>query len=136
MLFSKIANAQDLNNLKWKNRILIVKAIDSNDLKFEKQLTEFKSHDDELKERKLVLYTIKDHELTIIDYTTNTKDTSKRIRDGIKNTVLNTKNEFEVILIGLDGSIKLRKTEVLPIENLITIIDAMPMRKSEMKNKR
>lgn len=135
MLFSITSNAQDLNALKWKNRILIVKATKNNDLKFEKQLTEFKSQDNTLKERKLVLYTMNNQKLTIIDYTTDTKDTSKRLSDDMMITIFSAKNEFEVILIGLDGSIKLRQTEVLSKEDLIAIIDAMPMRKSEMKNR-
>lgn len=50
-------------------------------------------------------------------------------------TIFSAKNEFEVILIGLDGSIKLRQMEVLSKEDLIAIIDAMPMRKSEIKNR-
>lgn len=135
MLFSITSNAQDLNALKWKNRILIIKATKNNDLKFEKQLTEFKSQDNTLKERKLVLYTMNNQKLTIIDYTTDTKDTSKRLSDDMMITIFSAKNEFEVILIGLDGSIKLRQTEVLSKEDLIAIIDAMPMRKSEMKNR-
>lgn len=135
MLFSITSNAQDLNALKWKNRILIIKATKNNDLKFEKQLTEFKSQDNALKERKLVLYTMNNQKLTIIDYTTDTTDTSKRLSDDMMITIFSAKNEFEVILIGLDGSIKLRQTEVLSKEDLIAIIDAMPMRKSEMKNR-
>ncbi|NRB82170.1 MAG: DUF4174 domain-containing protein [Winogradskyella sp.] len=135
MLFSITSNAQDLNALKWKNRILIIKATKNNDLKFEKQLTEFKSQDNALKERKLVLYTMNNQKLTIIDYTTDTTDTSKRLSDDMMITIFSAKNEFEVILIGLDGSIKLRQTEVLSKEDLIAIIDAMPMRKSEIKNR-
>lgn len=135
MLFSITSNAQDLNALKWKNRILIIKATKNNDLKFEKQLTEFKSQDNALKERKLVLYTMNNQKLTIIDYTTDTTDTSKRLSDDMMITIFSAKNEFEVILIGLDGSIKLRQMEVLSKEDLIAIIDAMPMRKSEIKNR-
>ena len=45
------------------------------------------------------------------------------------------KEEFTFILIGLDGGIKLTKTEVLESSDLFSIIDAMPVRSSELRNK-
>jgi hypothetical protein len=44
--------------------------------------------------------------------------------------------EFTVILIGKDGTEKYRAGKVIPLHNLFAIIDAMPMRKAEVKNKR
>ena len=40
---------------------------------------------------------------------------------------------FTFLLIGKDGGAKFRSTKVVPKEQLFAIIDAMPMRKSEMK---
>lgn len=42
-------------------------------------------------------------------------------------------NEFTIILIGKDGEEKYRTSNFFSAENLFTIIDAMPMRKAEMK---
>jgi hypothetical protein len=44
-------------------------------------------------------------------------------------------NAFTVILVGKDGTVKHRTTEVLTAKALFAIIDAMPMRRSEMKAK-
>ena len=41
--------------------------------------------------------------------------------------------QFEVILIGLDGGVKLRKSELLSSEELFTVIDGMPMRRAEIR---
>ncbi len=41
--------------------------------------------------------------------------------------------QFTFLLIGKDGSAKFRSTKVVPKEQLFAIIDAMPMRKKEMK---
>lgn len=41
---------------------------------------------------------------------------------------------FMVVLIGKDGSEKFRTGAVLLTQKLFSIIDAMPMRQSEMKN--
>ncbi|MEJ7738003.1 MAG: DUF4174 domain-containing protein [Chitinophagaceae bacterium] len=42
-------------------------------------------------------------------------------------------NQFTVILKGKDGYEKYRTNKVLEIDQLFSIIDAMPMRKNEMK---
>ena len=58
-------------------------------------------------------------------------------RDAGKLTeeVLNEKEDFEVILIGLDGGIKLQRTELLTKEDLFKITDSMPMRRDELTKK-
>ena len=39
-----------------------------------------------------------------------------------------------MVLIGLDGGVKLEKQEVLSMKELFSIIDAMPMRANELRN--
>jgi hypothetical protein len=41
--------------------------------------------------------------------------------------------EFNILLIGKDGLVKLRSKEVLPASRIFAIIDAMPMRKDEIR---
>jgi len=43
------------------------------------------------------------------------------------------KNQFTIILIGLDGGEKLRQTKPLDTTTLFAIIDGMPMRRQELK---
>ena len=42
-------------------------------------------------------------------------------------------NEFQVILIGKDGTEKIRSDEAISSDYLFEAIDAMPMRRLEMK---
>jgi hypothetical protein len=42
-------------------------------------------------------------------------------------------SSFTIILVGRDGGEKLRSSEVVSAEKLFGLIDAMPMRKDEMK---
>jgi len=54
-----------------------------------------------------------------------------------KNLVYNPKSvSFKVVLIGLDGSVKLKQTEIITVEKLNGIIDAMPMRIKELQNRK
>lgn len=44
-------------------------------------------------------------------------------------------SDFELILMGLDGTIKLRRKLAIEADELFAIIDEMPMRQSEIRNK-
>ena len=41
---------------------------------------------------------------------------------------------FEIILIGKGGGIKLRSKTPIGVEDLLSLIDAMPMRRQEMRD--
>ena len=41
---------------------------------------------------------------------------------------------FEIILIGKDGGVKLRSKTPISVEDLFSVIDAMPMRRQEMRD--
>ncbi|WP_369680359.1 DUF4174 domain-containing protein [Winogradskyella luteola] len=42
-------------------------------------------------------------------------------------------HEFKVVLIGLDGGMKLSQNNILTAENLFSKIDSMPLRNREIK---
>jgi hypothetical protein len=41
-------------------------------------------------------------------------------------------HEFQVVLIGKDGGVKLRQEEPISLADLFALIDSMPMRRQEM----
>jgi hypothetical protein len=53
--------------------------------------------------------------------------------EALKFNIPSTK--FTVLLIGKDGSEKYRANRPIEIKRLFALIDSMPMRKAEMKNK-
>ncbi len=55
----------------------------------------------------------------------------------LRSKISDDKN-FEVILVGLDGTIKLRQDQPITTDKLFSLIDSMPMRQREMRgeNKR
>lgn len=56
-------------------------------------------------------------------------------RDFVVQTRLSAKS-FSVVLIGKDGGEKLRRTAVVAPEELFALVDAMPMRRAEMRGRR
>jgi hypothetical protein len=53
--------------------------------------------------------------------------------DALYNSFVSDTSGFTVLLIGKDGSEKYRTNKLLMVDELFAIIDAMPMRKREIK---
>ncbi|MGD1842832.1 MAG: DUF4174 domain-containing protein [Thermonemataceae bacterium] len=125
--------AQQLEEHQWENRVLIVKTTDEQSQKYQQQLKEFKKATEGLSERKLVLYQVVGNSYQLTDYQNPQANTSGKVSQALNQKFLKEKELFEVILIGLDGGVKRQKTTLLTQEELFGLIDAMPMRKAEMK---
>ena len=118
-------SSQELTEFKWKKRILLI--IDTNnDLPVrDLQVSKFISRHEEMEERDLVLFVCTGKEVLDVD--------------GLKTNVDPQKisyGEFQgVVLIGKDGGVKLRKKFFVEPNEIFHLIDQMPMRRSEMKNR-
>ena len=125
MLQLNTMSSQDLREFKWKKRILLI--IDTNnDLPVrDLQVSKFISRHEEMEERDLVLFVCTGKEVLDVD--------------GLKTNVDPQKisyGEFQgVVLIGKDGGVKLRKKFFVEPNEIFHLIDQMPMRRSEMKNR-
>lgn len=98
------AAAHDLSIYQWKNRVVLIAAPNVQDNRYRAQAASFMSAYPELLERDLIVLT----------------------RFGEEG--------FKVTLIGKDGGVKLTRGEVLSSSELFAVIDAMPMRRAEMRN--
>ena len=125
MLQLTTMSSQELTEFKWKKRILLLMDT-KNDLHTRNlQLSKFDGHYNEIMERDLVLLVYNGKE--VLD------------RDGMTTHINHddvTYGEFQgIILIGKDGGVKLRKKYIVEANEVFDLIDQMPMRRSEMKNK-
>ncbi len=123
--------AQDIASHKWKNRLVLILTDDIGNATFENQIQELKEDIDGLNERKLLIYQI-DPSRYKIGFNKSDWTASKTLYEKFKEE----ETTFEVLLIGLDGGIKLRQSELLTREKLYAIIDGMPMRRAEIRNQR
>ena len=126
---------QNLEIHKWKHRIVIIKASEIDSNTSQKQLQEFRNSTRELIDRKIVMYKITGDKFQYIDYSNSKLNHSGKISETLTKRVLNKNIKFEVLLIGLDGGIKLQQKKVLIKEKLFEIIDSMPMRQAELKKR-
>ena len=124
--FISIDSLNHINDLKWINRILIVK----NDKKFDF----YKKYDSYLKdfeERDFIIINIKGKN-TFINNTEMSKYFTKSVFEKI-NDLNDTKY---LILIGKDGQVKNFYSSKIKIENIFYDVDRMPMRKHEMETRK
>jgi len=113
----------------WKNRILLVFNL-QNDDQLNKQLHLFSKNQAGMDERDLIVFRILPDKVEQI----HGKEYGKNAAEKLRSKYNIDKNDFTVILIGKDGTEKLRQQKVLSIDKLFATIDAMPMRRREMRN--
>jgi len=123
--------AQDLSEHLFKDRVLIILVDDITNPYLKKQKEELTKNLPGIKERKL------------ITYIATPKAYKKGIRDSgpwyntteLYETYSARNSDFEIILIGLDGGVKKRETDVFKIDDIFNLIDGMPMRRAEIRNR-
>lgn len=125
-------NAQDIESLKWENRVLLVLSDSPLNNLFKNQIQELHKDIKGLNERKLKVFQIhKDFYRIGLEL-----DSKIHKSENLYNNYHKEDSDLEVILIGLDGGVKLRQEELLTLESLFATIDEMPMRRREMKNQK
>lgn len=120
--------AQDLSQHLWKNRVILILSEDNT--AFERQILAFKTNEKGMNERNLIVYHLKTDEYKQVMPKSEVRK-SKNLFEKYKQANI----AFEVILIGLDGGIKLRQKDFLSCEKLFGTIDSMPMRSTEIRNR-
>ncbi|TQS72526.1 DUF4174 domain-containing protein [Rhodobacteraceae bacterium] len=103
-----------LDAYRWQSRPVVVLADDASDPAYQLQANALKQAADGLAARDVVVLSDADEEAHSI------------------RSHLNAGSGFGVYLIGKDGGVKLHETTPVSAEAIFALIDAMPMRKSEM----
>ncbi len=123
-LFESDLEEITLENLKWKNRIVILFDDQANN-----KIFDFEHLEEDFKERKLVYFIVGE----------NFQSNSNFLFSSEYQKVL--KSQYQIrssrkswVLIGLDGGAKVKKEGELDWEFILRTIDAMPMRQSEIRD--
>ena len=119
-----------LENYLWKNRIVILFAPHDSSVLLRKQYATLKSDFRGLKERDLLLIRVVSDQVEGEEFSRGA-DEAQQLRRQYQIA----DNAFCVVLIGKDGSEKIRSNDIVSRDELYAVIDAMPMRRQEMKKK-
>lgn len=129
--FSGNIYSQNFESHEWKNRLVLILVDETDNENYENQLKELKSNPDGLKERKVVVYHITPEKFKV-----GLSDGEWQKSETVYNRYKKTDSQPEILLLGLDGGVKLRANEFLSNQKLFDTIDAMPMRMQEMRRKK
>ena len=129
--YSGNSKAQDFSTHKWENRLVLILVENTDNTNYQKQTEELKNHLDGVKERKIVVYHISPGKFKV-----GLSDEEWQKSETEYGRYKKTNSQPEIVLLGLDGGVKLRSKEFLSSQKLFETIDAMPMRMQEMKRKK
>jgi hypothetical protein len=122
-----VAQAETLSDLQWQKRPLLVFAPTQNDVRLQEQIGLLKGAIEGLNERDVHINFIStDEVISATEPRLEEKSDNLRKRFDISDS-------FAVLLVGKDGTVKLRDTSPVEPKKLFQTIDAMPMRQKEMK---
>jgi hypothetical protein len=122
----------DLNDYLWENRLLLLFAPSSDGDDFKGQKLELQSQWVGVLDRDLIIIEIFRKGDSRLMNDQLSRESAERLRRQFRVEP----DRFEVILIGKDGTVKLRNSEQVPVSDLFGLIDAMPMRQDEMRQRK
>ena len=110
--------SQDLNEFIWEKRPIVVFANSPNDPSFQRQMALLEARKEALAERDVIVLT----------------DTDPGAEGPLRKKL--RPRGFALVLIGKDGGVKLRKPAPWDVRELSRVIDKMPMRQQEIRERR
>lgn len=130
LLLTNFSMAQStLDPYRWENRLVLLFATDTTDISLQKQFDLLTKEKEKVTDRDLIFFLIG---------TENGRTSDAQILANIETQALRKKfnvpeNQFAILLIGKDGTEKLRRWEVIKPQEIFDLIDSMPMRRAEMR---
>ena len=122
----------DLTQFQWKNRLLLIFAQDGNHPLFQDLQSQILAQKAEVDDRDLIVFEVPAQGPARMN--TNTLD--RKEADSIRNHFAIPSDEYSLILVGKDGGIKLKRKDQVDLKEVFELIDSMPMRQNEMRQKK
>ena len=119
-----------MQRFQWQNRPLLVFAAGAEDPALQRQLAIARDHAAGWRARDMVTIVVAGDRPVTVDGT-KAKDLAN---DTLRGRFGVTGNSFAAILVGKDGTEKLRRDAPISAPKLFETIDAMPMRQREMRD--
>ncbi|UCD69768.1 MAG: DUF4174 domain-containing protein [Betaproteobacteria bacterium] len=125
------AQSNPLAQYRWKNRALLIFAEDAADSDVRQTRDALQTSACEVADRDIVIGWILSRGESRLD--------EARIDAGMADTLRSRlrvrEDEFAAVLVGKDGGVKARYGQTPDLKELFALIDGMPMRRSEMRER-
>ena len=126
-----VETPMDLSQFQWKNRLLFLFAPNRSHPLFDALQKSIAIEQAEVADRDLVIFEILESDSSRMDMT----DLDPQVAQSLRDKFDVPRGRFAVILVGKDGGIKLERQEETRLEDIFALIDSMPMRREEMRQK-
>ena len=125
-----VETPMDLSQFQWKNRLLFLFAPNRSHPLFD-ALQESIAIVQMLADRDLVVFEILESGPSRMDMT----DLNSQVAQSLRYKFDVRLDQFAAILVGKDGGIKLNRQDETRLDDIFGLIDSMPMRREEMRQK-
>jgi len=123
--------SMDLAQFQWKNRLLFIFAKDVNHPLFKELQSQIAAQKADVEDRDLIVFEVPAQGPARM----NTNPLDRKEADSIRIHFAVPGDTFSLILIGKDGGIKLKRDDQVDLSEVFGLIDSMPMRQNEMRQK-
>lgn len=131
MLAAGSAHALDaarlMPDLAWEKRVLLVFSPDEQHAGFQRQQAILQTIEGGLSERDMAVIRAFADDRVVFDEQSHAQSAASFYRRFAVSS-----NEFRVVLVGKDGTVKLDRDSAVSGNDLFALIDSMPMRRDEM----
>jgi len=117
---------------RGKDRLLLIFSPELRDARLTEQTLDIQRNRAGLLERDMVVYRVVMNGESNCDGSVIDDRTAREIRSqfGVPDQA------FQVILVGKDGTVKLRRLTPTPLRQVFSLVDSMPMRRREMRERK
>lgn len=122
----------DLDQFKWKNRLLFLFSPTRSHPNFDTLRKSLAAQKSGVADRDLVVFEILKSGSSRI----NTEYMDPQTAQSLRERFDVSPGQFTVILMGKDGGTKLNRNEETQLVDIFGLIDSMPMRQEEMRQKK
>ena len=122
----------DLGTYVWKHRLLLVFASSNEDGAYQEFIKKLQGQEGELVERDLLVFSIFGRGQSRLGNSVIDPHSAASLREKFSVRP----GQFTVVLVGKDGGEKLRRGAAVDIDEVFSVIDAMPMRQREMEERK
>ncbi len=121
----------DLSTYTWKNRLLLVFAPREQDETFQNFIEKLQGQEDQMTDRDLIIFSIFESGESRLGDSSIDPHSAASLRDRFSIPP----GQFMVVLVGKDGGEKLRRNSDVELKEIFSLIDSMPMRQREMRER-
>jgi hypothetical protein len=130
-IMSSSSWSADLREYRWKNRLLLVFSPTASDPVYASFAEDVSSRSNDVKDRDLVVFKVFEKGTSRLEGQPLSQEDARNLRRRFRVKA----GRFTVILIGKDGGVKMVREDQAELQEVFDLIDSMPMRQWEMREK-